>query len=404
MSVPSISAALPVRRPDEVTTLDPAIASPATPHAPLPVLVLTADTGGGHRAAAGAVVEALDRGFPGRFTAVWCDPLGGPTAGAMPRLLAAAYAPVIRWAPWLWAVAYHASDSAAAMALLGRSALRPVERALAAAVAAHRPAAVLCCHPLTTSAATRAAPGLPVMTVITDLGSVHTAWLTGGVEGFGPRRCLRVGTPVSTAFRTGPATPAERARLRGERGLDVSGFVVVVTGGGEGAGGIARRARALLRRVEDVQVVALCGRNARLRRTLAGVAAGSGGRLVVRGYVSDMADWLRCADLVVGKAGPGLIAEATCCGVPLLLTVHVPGQERGNTEFVTAAGAGRHTPGVRALVRQVAALRADPRALASMRAASAAIARPDAADLAAAELAAMVTVHPLSPTTEVADE
>ena len=52
-------------------------------------------------------------------------------------------------------------------------------------------------------------------------------------------------------------------------------------------------------------------------------------------------------DLVITKAGPATIAEATCCGTPLLLTSHLPGQEKGNTEFVTGAGAGRRVRGVR---------------------------------------------------------
>ena len=63
-----------------------------------------------------------------------------------------------------------------------------------------------------------------------------------------------------------------------------------------------------------------------------------------------MPDWLRCADLVVTKAGPGTIAEAASCGAPLLLTSHLPGQEQGNTELVTGAGASRCATGVRRLI------------------------------------------------------
>ena len=80
-----------------------------------------------------------------------------------------------------------------------------------------------------------------------------------------------------------------------------------------------------------------------------------------------MADWLRCADVVVGKAGPGTIAEATCCGAPLVLTSFVPGQEKGNAEFVTGAGAGVYAPRPRQLVAEIGRLRGDPDALAAMR-------------------------------------
>jgi 1,2-diacylglycerol 3-beta-galactosyltransferase len=161
-------------------------------------------------------------------------------------------------------------------------------------------------------------------------------------------------------------------------------LVVLITGGGEGSGGIARRAAALVRRVDGVTVVAVCGRNGGLRRRLDAVAARSADRLIVKGFVDNMADWLRCADVVVGKAGPGTIAEATCAGTPLLLTSHVPGQERGNVRCVVTAGAGRYVPTVRQLVRAVHGLRHDPSAIAAMRSASVRLGRPQAAgDIAA---------------------
>jgi 1,2-diacylglycerol 3-beta-galactosyltransferase len=80
--------------------------------------------------------------------------------------------------------------------------------------------------------------------------------------------------------------------------------------------------------------------------------------------------------VVVTKAGPGTVAEAACCGAPLVLTSYVPGQEEGNTEFVVAAGAGRYVPGVRQLVHEIGRLRRDPTAVDTMRTASAPLSRP----------------------------
>ena len=103
-----------------------------------------------------------------------------------------------------------------------------------------------------------------------------------------------------------------------------------------------------------------------------------------------MADWLRCADVVVGKAGPGTIAEATCCGAPLVLTSFVPGQEKGNAEFVTGAGAGVYAPRPRQLAAEIGRLRRDPGALAAMRDASVRVGRPGAATDIARFLADLV--------------
>ena len=169
------------------------------------------------------------------------------------------------------------------------------------------------------------------------------------------------GLPTARDFWAGPLRPAERAVLRRSLGLPEHRFVVLLTGGGEGSGGIARRAAALVRHCADVHVVAACGRNARLRRSLSLLAARAetGGRLTVTGFTQHMSDWLHCADVVVTKAGPGTIAEAACCGAPLVLTAHLPGQERGNSELLTAAGACCRVAGVRQLVAEIARLRDD---------------------------------------------
>ena len=142
------------------------------------------------------------------------------------------------------------------------------------------------------------------------------------------------------------------------------------------------------RAFDDIDVVAICGRNRRLERRLASVGCP---RLTVKGFVDNMADWYRAADLVVTKAGPQTIAEATCCGAALLVTSHLPGQERGNTELVVRVGAGAHTPRVEDVVRAVAHLKGDPDALGAMRRASSALARPDAAHRVASLVAGLTS-------------
>ena len=187
---------------------------------------------------------------------------------------------------------------------------------------------------------------------------------------------MPLGLPVAAEFCRPPLDEAQRRELKRELGLRGE-FLVVLTGGAEGSGRLRRRAAAILRQVADVDVVVICGRNRSLRRRLGRLAERTGdGRLTAQGFVGNMADWLRCADIVVGKAGPGTIAEATCCGAPLVLTSFVPGQEKGNAEFVTASGAGVYAPRPRQLAAEVGRLRRDPAALGAMRDASARVRPP----------------------------
>jgi 1,2-diacylglycerol 3-beta-galactosyltransferase len=394
---------------------------------PAPLLFLIADTGGGHRNAAQAVGQALDRMYPGRFAPVLCDPLSGPGSARLLRWVTGLYGPAIRLAPWLWGAAYHGCNSRPAMGLLGRTLLQRADRPAADAARAHRPVAIVSFHPLTgmaaVSAKAQSAPAAAVVTVVTDLATMHAAWRyadadliiapLGAISGHrhpqrpgggaplnavsGHRhpqhpggRWASAGSPVTREFWAGPLQPDERAILRRSLGVAENRFLVLLTGGGEGSGGIARRAVAILRRFDDVDVVAVCGHNLRLKRRLHRLAARSGGRLTVTGFVRNMADWLRCCDLVVSKAGPGTIAEATCCGVPLLLTSHLPGQEKGNTEFVTGADAGHHVPGIRRLIAEIDRLRDDRAAVDAMRAASARLGRPAAAAHIAELIAGLV--------------
>jgi 1,2-diacylglycerol 3-beta-galactosyltransferase len=360
--------------------------SPA-PGGPAPLLFLISDTGGGHRSAARAVGEALDRRYPGRFAPVLCDPLGGPAVPWPLRLITGWYGPVIRRAPWLWGAAYHACDSRAGMWLLERTLLRLANGPVAAAASGCRPAAVVSFHPLTGRAAivarNTAVPGAPVVTVVTDLARVHAAWRCP------PADLLVSGwPPVASPFTS---APADRASIRRSLGLDGPRFLILLAGGAEGSGGLGRRARAILRRFPDAGVVAVCGHNRRLQRRLGRRAARSGGRLRVTGYTGDMATLLRCCDLVVTKAGPGTIAEAACCGTPMLLSSRLPGQEAGNIQLVTVAGAGRRVRGVRRLLAEIGTLRRDPGRLEAMRAAAAGLGRPGAAGDIAELIAGLAT-------------
>jgi 1,2-diacylglycerol 3-beta-galactosyltransferase len=376
--------------------------------APRPVLFLMADTGGGHRNAARAVGESLELAYPGRFAPVLCDPLGGPGSSRLLRWVTALYGPVVRLAPWLWGAAYYATNLRPAMWLLRRTLLRSADRVAAGAARAHAPAAIVSFHPLTGMAAVWArdqvAPVAPVVTVVTDLTAMHAAWRYADADliiappAVAARHCppggrtwssrpgesarsawAVAGPPVRREFDGGPLPAAQQAALRRSLGLAQDRFVLLLTGGAEGSGGMARRAAAILERFTDVHVIVVRGRNTALKRRLDRLALRSGGRLRVTGFADNMSDWLRCCDLVVTKAGPGTIAEATCCGAPMLLTAHLPGQEKGNCEIVTGAGAGLRVPDVRRLVAEIGRLRRDHDALGAMGAASACLGRPDAA-------------------------
>jgi 1,2-diacylglycerol 3-beta-galactosyltransferase len=362
------------------------------------LLFLIADTGGGHRAAAEAVERQMAMTSPGEFEITILDPF----TSAKPRVIggtAALYGPITRHARWLWGALYHSTNSRSAVALLESTVLRSVTGAVTDAIERIDPDCVVSFHPLLNHVGVRAVRSrsrkVPVVTVITDLVDIHVAWACpevdavvvpspGGLDhcrraGIPASRCHDFGLAVDRRFTELPSDTEGTAPTRRRLGLRADAFVVLVCGGADGSGGLVKHARAIAAASLDVDVVVICGRNQRARSALAGLHVGSGRPVRVLGYVNNMPEWMRASDVVVSKAGPGTIAEALCCGLPLLLVWYLPGQERGNVEWVVDIGAGRYVPRDDQLVDAVAELAAPgSEALATMRAAVKAAARPDA--------------------------
>jgi 1,2-diacylglycerol 3-beta-galactosyltransferase len=355
---------------------------------PISLLFLTSATGGGHQAAAAAVAEAMERQYPGRYAPVLCDPLTGPGSAWPLRWVTSGYGWLIRYVPWLWGLLYRATDSRLAARLVHGALAWPAGRTVQEAVDAHRPAVIVSFHALTGQAAIRArVAGTPVVTIITDLGPPHATWTWPPADRI--VAASQVGVPVGSQFLTDQFLPDRSLPDSPDREERGAHFMVLLIGGAEGAGKLARQATAIADRLPDVDVAVICGRNRLLYRRL---AARSGGRVRVHGFVSDMGTWLRAADVVATKAGPATIAEAACCGTAMMLTGYLPGQERDNVGLVTSAGAGVYWPRPSRLAEGIARLRANPTELASMRVASARLARPEAADKVAALLAELAEI------------
>jgi 1,2-diacylglycerol 3-beta-galactosyltransferase len=362
------------------------------------LLFLIADTGGGHRAAATAVERQMAETAPGAFEVTILDPF----SVAKQRVVAGAaelYGPITRYARWLWGGLYHATNNRPAVRLLEGTVLRSVTGAVADAIERLDPDCVVSFHPLLNHISVRAVRAhtrsIPVITVITDLVDIHASWVSPDVDAVvvpspgGFERCRRAGIPASRCHDFGlavdqrfthlPNDPAERAALRRRLGLRPDSFAVLVCSGADGSGGIVRNARAIAATDIDLDLVVICGRNERARSALSELRTSGGREVRVLGYVTDMPDWMRASDVIVTKAGPGTIAEALCCGLPLLLVWYLPGQERGNVEWVVDIGAGRFVPRATQLVDAVAELAVPgSETLATMRAAVHSAARPDA--------------------------
>jgi 1,2-diacylglycerol 3-beta-galactosyltransferase len=309
------------------------------------------------------------------------------------RRLASLYPKIIQRSGSAWGVIYHASNTRAAFGALRGLFGGQVRRVITGQLKTQDPDVVLSVHPLLNHVALAAIrrSGQPrgLMTVVTDLIDLHRGWALPEadlvvvptepaaevVRGLGvpAERVLPLGLPVDLRFR--PPAPGEKQALRRRFGLEEGRPTLLVLGGGDGSGKMLQQVRALAWGEHEWQVIAVCGRNEKLRRRLSRVRFST--PTAVLGFVDNMPALMRAADLVVTKAGPGAIAEALASGVPLVLTGYLPGQETANIRFVTEAGFGLYAPRRDELREAVERLLSDAGKEANaMAARAAAIARP----------------------------
>lgn len=214
-----------------------------------------------------------------------------------------------------------------------------------------------------------------------DLCVVATepAYRTGLSCGIEPAKLKLIGLPIRRAF--GRMQGSHKQTVRAALGLAPEQPLILISGGGAGIGRILPMARAITRllaeRGRDVQLAIIAGRNAELLRQLR--RQNWPVPVAILGFVDNMAEWMAATDLLLTKAGPGMLAEAACLGVPVVITDFIPGQEVGNVSWVVKNGAGLYEheiEGIAAVVGEL--LRPGNPTLQMMSERAKAMARPNA--------------------------
>jgi len=363
------------------------------------VLILTSDVGGGHRSVALALAEALGSfHFEVSIVDVMAQGLPSPL-NRIGRL----YGPLVNRAPLIWHALYHLTESQRRTGFLLRC-LKPLFlKRLISLLEAANPDVVVSTHPLAnhlTVWALQRMSQTPIVTMITDLASVHPLWVCSEVDlclapteearrealkwGIPGEKVKVVGLPVGLAFTKGVS---DRCALRAELGLEGDLFTVLISGGGEGIGNPLALVKAVAKAGLEVQLIVVAGRNRRLKERLEERAWEI--PIHVTGFTARMPALMQAADCIITKAGPSTISEALVSGLPLIITSAIPGQEEANVDYVVRSGAGIYAPGPEKAVAALRELIASPGTLEQMRKAAWQLAHPQAAEKAARLIASL---------------
>jgi 1,2-diacylglycerol 3-beta-galactosyltransferase len=319
------------------------------------ILFLFSDTGGGHRSAVEAIIEALQLEFDDRISTQMVDIF----LDFAPRPLS--YLP--KWYPYMvrlpevWGAGYKLSNGSRRARLIVESAYPYVRRSLRKLISQNPADMIVSVHPLANDpflhALGKHRP--PFITVVTDLVTTHALWYHKDVDlclvpteearqrgllaNLKPEQVKVVGLPVADRFCQ---PTGDKDILRHQLGWPSDAPVVLLVGGGEGMGPVEKISLAIAQANLPVTLVVVTGRNAELKQRLE--ARQWPMTTLIYGFVHEMPDFMRAADIMVTKAGPGSISEALNAGLPMILYSRLPGQEDGNVDYVISEGVGVWAP------------------------------------------------------------
>ena len=136
-----------------------------------------------------------------------------------------------------------------------------------------------------------------------------------------------------------------------------------------------------LRRFDDMHFAFLPGKDNEYARNLKAIFAGMKlDNATVLSYVSDMASLMRASDLAILKSGGLTVTECLCARLPMLLVGKSYGQEKANTVMLTSFGASLHATTARELVLTLERIHKYPEALDALLIGGNALRKPDAAE------------------------
>ncbi len=331
------------------------------PHKPHIVFYFS-DTGGGHRSAAEAIIEAVHLEYKNDVTTEMVDVFKEYAPPPFNRV--GAMYPYMVKAPRLWRAGFYATDGRARARMITTTTWPLARRAVRALVREHPADLIVTVHPFANTFALRALgkDRPPFINVVTDMVTTHALWYDKRADlilvptqqaydnairfNMPPEKVRVAGLPVADKY----CKPLGRkSALRKKLGWTLDKPIVLLVGGGEGMGPLAKTAREIDASGLDVGLVVVCGRNQRLKATLE--AETWENPTFIYGFTHDMPDLMRASDFIVTKAGPGTIAEALNAELPIILYSKLPGQEDGNVTFVEEEGVGVWAPKPQEVVR-----------------------------------------------------
>ncbi len=374
------------------------------------ILIISSDTGGGHRSAAVAISEGVKKFWQGESAVVKIVKAVEDSHHVTEKLVQT-YNWVLKnrqhWMKYLYWII---------------NKIRPetreffMKRCIGFCKEAFEkwcPHIVVSVHPLTQHIFARILKELnlseqiPLVTVVTDpCYGFWKGWACDDVSlylvanedaqrqlvdyGVSPDKIKISGMPVHPKFHEVSEKDAQTARTA--FGLEAEKFTVFVNAGWIGGGNIPQIFREFVRGDLDVQAIFLAGTNDELKREAEELAKTAKFPIKVIGYSDEIEKIMQSANVMVSKLGGLTTFEALACRLPIIADATTPPmpQEAGTVSLIKEKGAGILLEKSSDIVLTIQNLLNDSNKYAAMKAATVNLAIPNSTQRIIEEITALL--------------
>ena len=319
------------------------------------IIVLYASVGGGHFKAAEGIKNYISENYK-NCEVQMIDALKY-TNKIVDKIVIKSYVNMAKYSPKMWGEIYKFSEKQYSPANFSNAVQMILSNKLLALLEYEQPDSIISTHPFITemvaSLKKREKFHVELNVIMTDYAS-HKFWelkpeyvdryfvanneMKAGLvfNGIDENKIFVTGIPVNPAF----LKEYDKNSIYQEFDLNPNLKTVLLFGGGEyGLSNVKDFFSSLLAVNEEIQIVAIAGKNAKIQKTFKKLATEFDKKVIILGYTTRIPELMNIADVVISKPGGLTTTEILVSNIPFIIINPIPGQEEENARFLLNSGA-----------------------------------------------------------------
>lgn len=323
------------------------------------VLVFYASYGGGHLSAAKSIQKCISE----NYTDVESEMIDCMKYISKPveKLTTGAYREMAKKAPKLWGKVYSGSEKGL-LSKISKDSNKLMAKKLNKLIQEKNPDLIISTHPFSSQMCSylkkKGLINCEIATILTDF-AIHKQWLIGHEYtenffvsndnmkkdmvdfGVSEEKIHVTGIPMSDRF----FEHFDTQKIYEMFNLNPDKKVILFFAGGEFGLGKDRTVlilKALIEKNPDHQIVAVAGKNEKMKETFENIVkeCNAEDRVRILGFTDKVPELMAISCAVVTKPGGLTTTESLASELPILIINPIPGQEEENAEFLEEHGAG----------------------------------------------------------------